>query len=345
MPNSTFLKFIGPSLLAMILFIALPIVSVVVQSLHVEHEQILVEVENCVPLAGCTTVTQVDNAATQALRDEQPLGRFVGLSTYLDRNHLAADAVSLAWRASDGIGDFLGRVMNLPFYKALAFTLAYTAVVTPLCLLLGLVIALGVNALPKVLKGPTIFVTLLPMIVTPLIGALVLYWMLDSRGILGTALVNLTGDPDLSLRASGTLTWLTLFAYGIWHSAPMAFIVFYAGLQSVPEETMEAAVLDGASRFERVRYVVVPHLMPLVVFVTLIQLMDNFRVLEPVVAFNSQAVATSLSFAVYNDLRGGDVPLFGSAAATSLLTIIGIGILVTPVAIRSWRDFKRRHGH
>ncbi|MGR3542220.1 MAG: carbohydrate ABC transporter permease [Hasllibacter sp.] len=345
MPNSTFLKFIGPSLLAMILFIALPIVSVIVQSLHIEHEQVLIEVENCVPLAGCTTTTQVDSAATQALRDAEPLGRFAGLATYLDRNHLAVDAVALAWRASDGIGDFAGRIMNLPFYKALVFTLSYTAVVTPLCLLLGLVIALGVNALPKALKGPTIFVTLLPMIVTPLIGALVLYWMIDSRGILGAALINLTGDPNLSLKASPALTWIMLFVYGIWHSAPMAFIVFYAGLQSVPEETLEAAVLDGASRFERVRYVVVPHLMPLVVFVTLIQVMDNFRVFEPVVSFQAAANAPSLSYAIYNDLRGGDIPLFGSAAATSLLTIIGIGILVTPVAIRSWRDFKRRHGH
>ena len=69
-----------------------------------------------------------------------------------------------------------------------------------------------------------------------------------------------------------------LIIYGVWHSAPFAFIVFYAGLQTVPSETIEAAMIDGASRWERTRYVVLPHLVPLIVFISLIQLMDNFRV-------------------------------------------------------------------
>ena len=70
--------------------------------------------------------------------------------------------------------------------------------------------------------------------------------------------------------------------------------------------------------------------------------MDNFRVFEPIVGFSAQASATSLSWLVYNDLRSGDSPLFGSAAATSLLTIVGIIILLTPVLVRTWRDFTRK---
>ena len=55
MPHKTFFAFILPSLIAMVLFIALPIVSVVVQSFYVEHGRVLVEVENCQPFGGCTT--------------------------------------------------------------------------------------------------------------------------------------------------------------------------------------------------------------------------------------------------------------------------------------------------
>ena len=102
---------------------------------------------------------------------------------------------------------------------------------------------------------------------------------------------------------------------------------------------LEAAQIDGASRFQRVRYVILPHLMPLVTFVTLIQLMDNFRVFEPVIGFNAEAHATSLSWAIFNDL-GGETRQFSSAAATSVITIIGVAILLTPVLIRTWRDFK-----
>ena len=116
----------------------------------------------------------------------------------------------------------------------------------------------------------------------------------------------------------------------------------HAGLQTVPMDTLESAMIDGASRLERIRYVVIPHLMPLVTFVALIQLMDNFRVFEPIVGFSASANATSLSWIIFNDLRGQDSQLFGSAAATSMLTIIGVVVLLTPVLIRTWRDFNRK---
>jgi multiple sugar transport system permease protein len=230
--------------------------------------------------------------------------------------------------------------MNLPLYKALAFTLTYTFVVAPLVLMLGLIVALGVNGLPRMLRGPTIFASLLPMIVTPLIGSLILFWMIDANGIIGQSLQSLLEDPDLSLKASVPLTWITLIVYGIWHNTPFAFIVFYAGLQTVPKDTLEAALIDGANRWERVRFVVVPHLMPLVVFITLMQLMDGFRVFEPIVGFSAGANASSLSTLIYNDLRG-DYQQFGSAAVTSILTILGVAILLTPVLIKTWRDFNR----
>lgn len=324
----------------MFLFIAMPIVSVAFQSLFIEHEQVLIEVENCGPF-GCETETIIDNDATAAIREAEPLGRFNGLGTYFDRGHLATAEIGEAWATRDSLGSFVSEVMNLPFYRALAFTLTYTFVCTPLIILLGLAIALGVNALPKLFKGPTIFVSLLPMIITPLIGSLILFWMIDAEGVIGKTLQVLFDDPDLSLKASPALTWITLIVYGVWSSAPFAFVVFYAGLQTVPEDTLEAAMVDGASRWERVRYVVVPYLMPLVVFITLIQLMDNFRVFEPIVGFSASANATSLSYIIFADLRG-DIARFNSAAATSMLTIIGVAILLTPVLIRTWRDFNRK---
>ncbi|PYE85551.1 carbohydrate ABC transporter permease [Pseudoroseicyclus aestuarii] len=342
MPHRSFLFFILPSAIAMILFIALPIGSVLVQSLFVEHGQILHEVETCSPFGGCTTETRVDAEATNALRAAQPLGRFNGLGTYLNRNHLATGEIAAFWSASGSWGQFWSRVSQLPFYRALGFTIAYTLVVTPCGIALGFWIALAVNRIPKVLKGPVIFVSLLPMIITPLIGSLVLYWMLNSRGILGRALQWIADDPTLSIGSSGPLTWAVLFLYGIWIAAPFSFVVFYAGLQTVPQDTLESAMIDGASRWERVRFVVIPHLVPLATFVALVQLMDNFRVLEPIVGFNAQARATSLSFIIFNDLKAENGQLFGSAAATSMMTILFVVILLMPVLIRTWRDFSRK---
>jgi len=340
MKHKTFFWFIFPSALAMLLFIALPIVSVVIQSMFAPHEQVIVEVENCGPF-GCTQSTMVDQDATSALRDEQPLGRFVGGDIYTNRNHLATGELSQIFSETTGLGDFWTRLLNLPLYRALAFTLTYTAVVTPMALILGFFVALMVNALPRMMRGPTIFLSLLPMIITPLIGALILYWMIDARGILGAALQWIAGDPDLSLKASTPLTWIMLMVYGIWSTSPFAFVVYYAGLQTVSQDSLEAAMLDGATRWQRVRYVIFPHLLPLTTFMALIKIMDNFRVFEPIVSFNAHAHAQSLSSFIYSDL-GGETRLLSSAAATSVLTIVGVAILLTPVMMRTWRTHGQR---
>ena len=337
MKHSAFFWFVLPSAVAMLLFIFFPIVSVVVQSLHAAHEQVIIEVENCGPF-GCTKATAIDQEATAALREEQPLGRFAGLEIYKDRNHLATAQIGPLWEQSTSIGDFIGKLMNLPFYKALGFTLTFTFVVTPLTIIFGFIIAVAVNSAARAIRGPLIFFSLLSMMVTPLIGSLILFWMVDARGILGTALRWLADDPSLSVKADTGLMWAMLMVYGVWHSAPFAFIVYYAGLQTVNTDTLEAARIDGASRWQQIRHVVIPHLLPLTTFIALMQLMDNFRVFEPIVSFNASAHATSLSWAIYNDL-GGETQQLSSAAATSVLTIIGVAILLSPVLIRTYRDY------
>ena len=342
MPHRTFFAFMAPTLLAMILFIALPIASIVVQSLYVEHPQVLVTTESCQPFAGCTTTTTVDASATAQLREEQPLGRFNGLGTYLDRGHLAVREVGAILRGGGSFRDKLSRIYDLPLYRALSFTVTFTALVTPLAMMLGFVIALAVNTVPRLLKGPVIFFSLIPMSITPLVGALILFWMVSSDGILGVAIQSIANDPGLTVQGSAGLTWVMLIVYGVWTNAPFSFIVFYAGLQAVPQDTVEAAMIDGATRWERVRHVVVPSLRPLILFVLLVQLMDNFRVFEPIISFNASANATSLAFLIYSSLNTQTTQLFGSAAASSVITIGFIIVLVVPVLIRTAREIGGR---
>ena len=325
----------------MLLFIALPLISVVLQSIYAPHPAVLIEVETCTPLVGCTIETSIDQEATADLRAAKPLGRFVGLEIFKDRGHLALLEVKEIWGATSSFEEFFSRLTNLPFYRAMYFTLTFTFIVTPLVVLVGFLVALNVNALYQRLRGLVVFLSLLPFVINPLIGSLVLFWMIDSRGILGTSIQWIFSDPNLSLKASTGLMWIALIVYGVWHAAPFAFVIFYAGLQTLPEDQIEAAQIDGASRIQQVWYVVLPHLMPLVAFVALIQLMDNFRVFEPIIGFNASAHATSLSWFIFNDL-GGETRQLSSASATSVLTIIGVTILLLPVLRRTWKDFREK---
>ena len=337
MKHKTFFWFILPTFLAMFFFITLPIISVVIQSLHTPHENILITVENCDPF-GCKKVTSIDHAATKDVKIKKPLGRFVGLDIYLDRGHLAFEQVKDHWNNSKDLVSFFTLISDLPFYKAIFFTLTFTFTVTPIMLVLGLLIALGVNSINKQLKGLIIFFSLLPMIVTPLIGSIILFWMIDSRGIVGNFLQLMFEDPNLSLKASTFLTWITLIVYGVWHAIPFSFIVFYAGLQTLPKDQIESAQIDGANTFQQTIHIIIPHIMPLITFVTLMQLMDNFRVFEPIIGFNAEAHATSLSWIIFNDL-GGETRQLSAAATSSILTIFGIIILLIPVLIKTWKEF------
>ena len=341
MRHSTFFWFVLPTASAMILFIAFPIISVLLQSVHAPHPAVLVEVETCTPLVGCTVETTMDQDATKAVREAEPLGRFIGLEIFFDRGHLAVKEVGEIIRYSNSFNEAFSKLSNLPFYRALAFTLTFTFIVTPFVIIFGFFIALTVNAINSHLKGLVIFFSLLPFVVTQLIGALVLFWMIDSRGILGSAVQWLASDPNLSLKASTGVMWVSLIIYGIWHAAPFAFVIFYAGLQTLPQDQIEAAKIDGASRYQQTKYIIIPHLFPLITFVALIQLMDNFRVFEPIVGFNASAHAQSLSWFIFNDL-GGETRQLSSAAASSVLTIIGVSILLFPVLFRTWRDFRER---
>ena len=129
MPNKTFFWFFLPTGLAMILFIGLPIISTGIQSFYAQHDQIVKEVKKCDPF-GCTVSIVVDQESTSKLRDAKPLGKFNGFGTYTDRNHLAIEQIKNFWNETDNFGEFTDQVTNLPFYKALIFTLTYCLFVT-----------------------------------------------------------------------------------------------------------------------------------------------------------------------------------------------------------------------
>ena len=76
--------------------------------------------------------------------------------------------------------------------------------------------------------------------------------------------------------------------YGIWSSAPFAFVVYYAGLQTVPQDTLESAMIDGATRWQRIRYVDAAAPFALTTFMALIKIMDNFRVFEPIIKLSGR---------------------------------------------------------
>ena len=332
-----FAAFVGPSIFMMLLFIAAPLVSVFIQSFQETitlQEQ--VEVETCTP--GFLEQTCTTEIKTIPVLDENGKTitetRWVGLQSY--QNVLQMDKF---WDAV-GNGSW-NDIMQIDFWKALRFTLSFTLLTLPLVIGVGLLIALTVNNATRSIRGPVIFVSLLPFIITPVIGSLSIYWLFVGDGILTSMMERWTGT-NISMFAQAWTIELLMYFYRVWHVAPFAFVIFYAGLQTVNMDTLESAVIDGASRWERLRHVIIPHLMPLIIFIALIHLMDCYRVFEEIVGFRSQAHVISLQWLTYDFMTPDDAGnrAISRASASAMLTMIGIVFLLIWPLRRTWRDHK-----
>jgi multiple sugar transport system permease protein len=325
----SFVQFTAPSVLLMLALLALPLLMTLWLSLR-----------NCTPDMQLVTVQQSGPFGTQAVVTQRARegadGRavlnceFVGLAYYRAVLGLNAEPAALAEKPAAGGNEFAA---------ALRFTLLYTFVTAPFILGGGLALALAMNHVTARLKGLFIAASLLPFIITPVVGALAIKWLFRDNGLV----------PHLLAQVGVQIFWmgqawsaqLLVMLYGIWHVLPFAFIVLYAGLQSVPQDALEAATIDGASSWQKLRYVTLPHLMPLLVFVLLIHLMDAYRVFEPVIVLTQGAFTTSVQVLTYDILLNQDNPFKASAAA--VLTMLGIAVLLIPLLRKTWREQRAVH--
>jgi multiple sugar transport system permease protein len=327
----SFAGFVGPSVLLMLALLALPMLMTAVLSVrNCALEMELVTVQQTGPFGAHEVTTQ--RARIDARGQVLQTCQWVGLDYYRKVLGLDADpADSTAAVAQPSA------VEPTEFFSALRFTLLYVAATTPFVLGGGLALALAMNRVTQRLKAVFIAASLLPFIITPVVGALAIKWLFRDNGLVPYVLGGL--GVQVFWMAQAWSAQLLVILYGIWHVLPFAFIVFYAGLQGVPQDALEAATIDGASPWQKLRYVTLPHLMPLVVFVLMMHLMDAYRVFEPVMVLTQGAFTTSVQYLTYHVLLQEDNPYKASAA--SVLTIVGIALLLIPLLRKTWNEQRR----
>ncbi len=338
MKTKSFLQFVGPSVALMLLLLAVPMATTFYLSVrNCTLDMEMVKVEQSSPFGKTETLTQ--RAKLDASGRAIQACRFVGLDYYRKVLGLETDVpAAVAAPSADVAGAAVAPAVKADneFFGALRFTMIYTFVTLPFVLVIGFLLALAVNGVTQRLKSVFISASLLPFIITPVVAALSIKWLFRDNGLVPYLLSNV--GVQVFWMAQAWSARLLIIVYGIWHVVPFAFIVLYAGLQSVPQDSLEAATIDGATRWQRLRYVTLPHLAPLLVFVTLIHLMDAYRVFEPVIVLTQGAFTTSVQYLTYFILLQENNPYKASAAA--VLTLIGILILLIPLLVKTWREQK-----
>lgn len=239
----------------------------------------------------------------------------------------------------NGLANYRELFSSPRFGSAAVFTVGFALVATLLKLVFGYLIALMLH---KARAGRAIFlgIMLATYVVPTVVGALDFSWLFND--VFG-------GPVNRLLEVFGVqINWLVtewparalLIMHILWHEIPFAILIFYAGLQGLPDEPLEAASLDGANWFQKQRYVVIPALGRLVTFVCLISIMDDLKVFDSIRIITPAAPqlgTESLMTYVYQ-IALNDSYRLGIASAVNLLTIVLTLVLLIPFLRQTWRD-------
>ncbi len=234
-----------------------------------------------------------------------------------------------------GLENYTEVLSDPEFWASLRFTLLYIVITVPAQILIGFLIASLLDQVTR-FRGIYIAASLLPFIVTPVVGTLMFRNMFDRSGLY-TYLLNLLFDYRLTMNSDTVRTLIML--HGVWYSTPFAMITLFAGLQSLPQEPMEAATVDGANTLQKIWYVVIPHLRSLLVFISLIGIMDAYRVFDSIFVLTKQNPLFKADTLMYYNFKVAlSFGQLGKANAMAVLTVIGIFVVLIPFLITTYRQ-------
>ncbi|MEN3186151.1 MAG: sugar ABC transporter permease [Atribacterota bacterium] len=216
------------------------------------------------------------------------------------------------------------------------FTVLLLVTAVPLEIILGI----GIAFLLRDFFGERVFRSLLltPMMVPAVVAGIA--WKMLYNFEFGPVnyFFSLLGIAKVSWLGTQLFSRLGVVLIDVWQWTPFVFLILYAGLQSIPRDVVEAALVDGASGFSALRYIELPLLRPLVWVVLIIRLIDVLKIFDIVymVTFGGPGSAThSYSFYIYKVgvSFGWDV---GYASALSMLLLVAVTVL-TNILIRTVR--------
>jgi multiple sugar transport system permease protein len=210
------------------------------------------------------------------------------------------------------------------FQSALAHTLLYAAIALTFEFLLGLGLAVLLN---RAMRGRSFFraALLVPMMLPPVVVGVVWRLMLNPNfGAINGTLQGFGANTEaLTWTASPRLAFASVIMVDIWQWTPFIFLILLAGLQAIPEEPYEAALIDGSSAWQTFRHVTLPLLKPAILIALLLRTMDLLRVFDQIFILTEGgpgSATETISLYIYRTaFRFGD---FGYAAAMSFVLLL-----------------------
>lgn len=229
-----------------------------------------------------------------------------------------------------GLENYVWTINAPSFLNSVGLTLLFTFVAVTLEFLLGLGFAMLLNREFR-FQGIVRTIMMLPLFLTPSVVGLIfvrLYYPGD--GLVPLFLTLFGFDRNFPLLASPSTALPSIILVDVWRTTPFMFLVLLAGMQSMPQEVIEAAQIDGASPWQILRGVTLPLLMPLILIALTIRGMDAFREFDTIMLLTGggpgQATEVISMMAYLLAFRSYDIGRASAVAWVILLLVLGFSI-------------------
>ena len=215
------------------------------------------------------------------------------------------------------------------FWRAIFNTAGYVVFQVALMVLVALITAVVLNRKIKA-RGFFRSVFFYPVLLSPIVVALIWKWILQENGLFNGILVSLGFDKvPFLVDAQWARFWVVIIS--VWAFMGFYTLILLAGLQAIPADLYEAASIDGANSWHSFFKITLPLLMPSMVVVLVLSLIRAVQIFDVVFAFTGGGPGTATMYLVqYIYSKGFASPSrqFGLAASASLV-MAGVLIILT----------------
>lgn len=238
-----------------------------------------------------------------------------------------------------GLDNYREMAQDERFHRSVLNTAYFTVVSVPLTMAIGLGIALLLNQ-PLRFRGLFRTMYFLPVVTPFVVSAIIWKWLYNAdfglfnyyllkTGLIGERLLWLS-DKNLAMPA--------VILMSVWGGVGFSMVVYLAGLQAVPEELYEAAKIDGAGAFARLRFITIPMLAPTTLFLLVIGIIGSFQIFTQIFVMTQGGPVDRTTTIVYYIYKSAFTFYEMGYASTLAYGLFAMLFLVTLLQLRLYRN-------
>ncbi|MDQ0424399.1 carbohydrate ABC transporter permease [Cellulomonas iranensis] len=224
-----------------------------------------------------------------------------------------------------GLGNFTLILGDPIWWQALGVTVLITVVTVAVELVLGFGLALVMNNALQRLRPALRTAILIPYAIITVVSAFAFRFMFDlTSGFMNSWLPFVPADTDWFASFGSAVTVIALSE--IWKTTPFISLLLLSGLAQVPGELQEAAKVDGATAWQRMRRVTIPNMKAAIMVALLFRTLDAFRIFDNIFIMTNGAAGTeSVAFLAYRQtIQRLEI---GIGSAVSVLLTIAVALI------------------